>query len=108
MEIFNLPIVGAKNLLGKVVNGGKQLVKSVFNGTFGKIFSKWAKESPVAAGAGVLAAGLALGTVLVVGGAAVGTLAGGGAAVGAVGATLGKLGAVGAGAAKVGLGIGNR
>ncbi|NEN90309.1 MAG: hypothetical protein F6K48_15890 [Okeania sp. SIO3H1] len=101
LEIFELPIIGAKNFLGKIVNGGKELVKSVFNGTFGKIFGKWAKESPVAAGAGVLAAGLALGTVIVVGGAAVGVLAGGGAAVGAVGTALGGLGSFGAGAAKV-------
>ncbi|NET30314.1 hypothetical protein [Okeania sp. SIO1I7] len=102
LDIFNLPIVGAKNFLGKIVNGGKELAKSVFNGTFGKIFGKWAKESPITAGAGVLAAGLALGTIVVVGGTAVGVLAGGGAAVGAVGTVLGKLGVVGAGVAKVG------
>ncbi|NES64140.1 MAG: hypothetical protein F6K24_02175 [Okeania sp. SIO2D1] len=101
-DILKLPIVGAKNFVSKIVNGGKEFVRSVFNGTFGRIFGKWAKENPVAAGAGVLAAGLALGTIVVVGGAAVGVLAGGGAAVGTVGAALSGLGAVGAGVAKVG------
>ncbi len=102
LDIFKLPIVGVKSFIGKVVNGGKQLVRSVFNGTLGRLFGKWAKENPVAAGAGVLAGGLALGTIVVVGGATVGVLAGGAGALGAIGTALGGLGAVGAGVAKVG------
>lgn len=102
LDIFKLPAIGAKNFLGKVINGGKSLVKSVFNGTFGKLFGKWAKENPVAAGAGVIAGGLALGTIVVVGGTAVGVLAGGAGALGTIGTALGGLGAVGAGVAKVG------
>ncbi|MGK7954898.1 MAG: hypothetical protein AB4063_06490, partial [Crocosphaera sp.] len=102
LDLLKLPIVGAKNFLGKVVNGGKEVARSIFNGTFGKIFGKWAKENPVAATAGVLAGGLALGTIVVVGGSAVGVLAGGAGALGVIGKTLAGLGAVGTGVAKVG------
>lgn len=92
------PIASAANFAGRVVEGGKELVKSIFNGTFGKIFKQWAKDDPIAAGAGTIAAGLAGGGLLLVGGAVVGWVVGGiGAAVGSlgVGGTLVAGGAVG-------------
>ncbi len=99
LDYFKLPVMGVKNFVSRVVNGGKELFRSIFNGSFGKIFGRWAKENPLAAGAGVVAAGFGLATIVVVGGTAVGLLAGGVGALGAVGAAIG---AIGAGAAKIG------
>lgn len=88
------PIASAKNLLGKIAAGAKELINSIRNGSFLSIFNQWAKDDPLAAGAGVIAAGLAAGTLLIVGGAAVGWVYG---SVGAVTAGLGTVAVVGGG-----------
>lgn len=85
-ELVKKPVVSAGNFLNRVAEGGKALVESIRKGTFGKIFNQWAKDDPLAAAAGTVAAGLAAGTLLIVGGAAVGWLTGGvGAAVSSLG-----------------------
>lgn len=85
-ELVKKPVVSAGNFLNKVVEGGKALVESIQKGTFGKIFNQWAKDDPLAAAAGTVATGLAAGTILLVGGAAVGWVTGGiGAAVSSLG-----------------------
>lgn len=70
-------LISAKKYAGKIAAGAAALVESFREGTFGRIFSQWARESPFAAGAGVVAAGLAGGVILIVGGAVVGTVLGG-------------------------------
>ena len=80
------PIASAANFASRIVEGGKALIESLTNGTFGKIFNQWAKDDPIAAGAGTIAAGLAGGGLLLAGGAVVGWVVGGvGAAVSALG-----------------------
>ncbi|MGD1716900.1 hypothetical protein, partial [Dapis sp. BLCC M172] len=80
------PIASAGNFASRVVQGGKAVVESIANGTFGKIFNQWAKDDPVAATAGTIAAGLAGGGLLLTGGAVVGWVTGGiSAAVGTLG-----------------------
>jgi len=88
------PIASAKNLLGKIAAGAKELINSIKNGSFLSIFQQWAKDDPLAAGAGVIAAGLAAGTLLIVGGAVVGWVFG---SVGAVASSLGTVALVGGG-----------
>jgi len=99
LDILKLPIVRAKNFINRVVNGGKELIKNFLSGKLPKLFGKWAKENPIAAGAGVVGLGLGLGTILIVGGSTVGILAGGVGALGAIGSAIG---AIGAGALKLG------
>ena len=48
------PIASAGNFLNKVVQGGKVVIESITNGTFGKIFQQWVKDDPVAAAAGTI------------------------------------------------------
>ncbi len=69
-----------------IVKGGKALIESLTKGTFGSIFSQWAKDDPIAAGAGTIAAGLAGGGLLLLGGSVVGWAVGG---IGAVASSLG-------------------
>lgn len=83
----------AWNYLKKIGAGGKAVIDSIRSGNFRQIFDQWAKEDPLAAGAGVIAAGLAGGAILLVGGAAVAWVTGG---VGAMAGSLGLLGSVGA------------
>lgn len=86
-EWLKKPIASVQNLIGKIAAGGKALWQSLKDGSFGSIFKQWAKDDPVAAAAGTVAAGLAAGTILVIGGATVGWL------WGAVGAAITGLGA---------------
>lgn len=94
-------LIDAQKLVSKMVGGVQALIESFRRGTFGQIFSQWARESPLAAGAGVVAAGLVGGAILIVGGAIVGTVSG--AIIGVVkslaATSLGKvfLGAIGGG-----------
>lgn len=94
-------LVDAKKLVSKMTGGFQALIESFRRGTFRQIFSRWARESPLAAGAGVLAAGLVGGAVLIVGGSILGTVSGSILAVakGLAGTTVGKifLGAIGGG-----------
>ncbi|NEP43755.1 MAG: hypothetical protein F6K35_32835 [Okeania sp. SIO2H7] len=85
--------INAQKLGAKMIAGAQALIESLRNGTFGQIFSQWARESPLAAGAGVLAAGLAGGVILIVGGAVIGTAAGAIATVvkGIAGTNLGQI-----------------
>lgn len=83
------PINSGLNLLNKMAQGAKELAASVRNGSFGSIFKQWAKDDPVAAAAGTIAAGLAASVVLIVGGSVAG------AVVGSVGAAVGKMGLLG-------------
>ncbi|MGD1714788.1 hypothetical protein, partial [Dapis sp. BLCC M172] len=86
VDWFKAPVASAANFASKIVEGGKAVVESIASGTFGKIFNQWAKDDPIAAGAGTIAAGLAGGGLILLGGAAVGWVAGGvGAAVGTLG-----------------------
>lgn len=86
VEWVKKPIASAANFANRVIEGGKAVVESVLNGTFGKIFNQWAKDDPIAAGAGTIAAGLAGGGLLLIGGAVVGWISGGiSAAVGSLG-----------------------
>ncbi len=89
----------AWNYVKRIGQGGQALVESVRKGNFLNIFKAWAKEDPGAAVAGVAAAGLAVGTLLVVGGAAVAWVTGG------LGAMAGKIGLFGAGATTASLGV---
>jgi hypothetical protein len=86
---INAPINSGINLLNKMAAGAKELAASIKNGSFGSIFRQWAKDDPIAAGAGTIAAGLAASVILIVGGAAVG------AVVGSVGGAVGSLGLLG-------------
>jgi hypothetical protein len=86
---INAPINSGINLLDKMAKGAKELAASIRNGTFGSIFKQWAKDDPIAAGAGTIAAGLAASVVLIVGGSAIG------AVMGSVGGAVGKLGVLG-------------
>jgi hypothetical protein len=88
----------AWNYIKKIGQGARAVVDSIRQGNFGKIFKQWAKEDPLAATAGVVAAGLAGGVILITGGAAVAWVTGG------LGAMAGSLGLFGAGAATVSLG----
>ena len=97
------PIASAANLGKKILAGGKALVESLLNGTFGSIFNQWAKDDPIAAGAGTIAAGLAGGGLLLLGGAAVGWAVGG---VGAITSSLGVGGTLVAGSTLGGLATG--
>lgn len=97
------PIASAANLGNKMIEGGKALIESIGNGTFGKIFNQWAKDDPIAAGAGTIATGLAGGGLLLVGGAVVGWVAGG---VGTVASSLGVGGTLVAGSTLGGLATG--
>ncbi|MEM1167854.1 MAG: hypothetical protein AAGJ08_01860 [Cyanobacteria bacterium P01_H01_bin.35] len=98
VEWLKAPIASAANFASRIVEGGKAVVESIFNGTFGKIFKQWAKDDPIAAGAGTIAAGLAGGGLILLGGAAVGWVAGG------VGAIVGSLGVGGTFAATATIG----
>ncbi len=84
------PLSSAGSLLRQMKEGAIEVVKSIRNGSFGKIFGQWAKEDPVGAAAGVAAAGLAAGAMIIVGGAAIGWV------VGSAGAVLAKVGVMGA------------
>ncbi len=97
------PIASAANLGKRILAGGKALVESILNGTFGSIFSQWAKDDPLAAGAGTIAAGLAGGGLLVLGGTAVGWAVGG---VSAITSSLGVGGTLVAGSTLGGLATG--
>lgn len=88
----------AWNYIKKIGQGAKAVVESVKQGNFGAIFNQWAAEDPLAAYSGVVAAGLAVGAILVVGGAAVAWVTGG------VGAMAGSLGLFGAGVGVASLG----
>ncbi len=88
----------AWNYLKKIGEGGKAVIDSIKQGNFRQIFDQWAKEDPLAAGAGVIAAGLAGGAILLVGGAAMAWVTGG------VGAMAGSLGLFGAGVGVASLG----
>ena len=88
----------AWNYTKKIGQGAKAVVDSIKQGNFKQIFDQWAKEDPLAAGAGVIAAGLAGGAILLVGGAAVAWVTGG------LGAMAGSLGIFGAGVAATNLG----
>lgn len=76
LQLGKALVADAVKLGSRMIEGARALVESFKNGTFGNIFSRWAKESPLAAGAGVAAAGLAGGAILIVGGAVVGTVTG--------------------------------
>ncbi len=80
------PLASAGQLLKNMKDGAIELVRSIRNGTFGKIFNQWAKDDPVGAAAGVAAAGLAAGTMLILGGQAIGWV------IGSAGSVLKKVG----------------
>jgi hypothetical protein len=90
VDWLEAPLASAAQLLRNMKDGAIEVVRSIRNGTFGKIFGQWAKDDPVGAAAGVAAAGLAAGAMIIVGGAAVGWI------VGSAGAVLGKIGVMGA------------
>ena len=92
------PLASAGNLIRQMKEGAIELVRSIRNGSFGKIFGQWAKDDPIGAAAGTVAAGLAAGAMLIVGGSAVGWV------VGSAGAVLGKVGVMGALSSVGGLG----
>ncbi|MEL7039828.1 MAG: hypothetical protein AAFO04_30150 [Cyanobacteria bacterium J06592_8] len=92
------PLASAGQLLKNMKDGAVELWKSIRNGSFGKIFRQWAKDDPVGAAAGVAAAGLAAGTMLIVGGQAIGWV------VGSAGSVLGKVGILGKVGGAIGLG----
>ncbi|NER03701.1 MAG: hypothetical protein F6K17_14305 [Okeania sp. SIO3C4] len=102
-ELVNKPVVSAGNFASKVIDGGKALAESIQKGTFGKIFNQWAKDDPLAAAAGTVAAGLAGGTLLIAGGSTLGWLTG---SVGSVVSSLGAGGALVAGGTLGGLATG--
>ena len=70
------PLASAQHLLGKMLSGAKEVLQAIANGSFFSRFGQWAQDDPIGAGAGVLAGGLALGVLLVSGGAAVGWIIG--------------------------------
>jgi hypothetical protein len=98
-EWLKKPMASASHLVGKMLSGAKEVAASILNGSFFRNFGQWAQDDPVGAAAGVAVGGLALGVILITGGAAVGwivgsagLLAGGFAAVNAL--TGGSLGGI--------------
>ncbi len=103
VEWMKKPIASAANLANKIVEGGKALIESIANATFGKIFNQWAKDDMIADGAATIATGLAAGGLLLVGATVVGWAVGG---VGAVASSLGVGGTLVAGSTLGGLATG--
>ncbi|MDJ0553513.1 MAG: hypothetical protein QNJ68_03555 [Microcoleaceae cyanobacterium MO_207.B10] len=83
VEWLRNPVASIKNLTSRILEGGKEVFRSFFNGTFGRIFGEWAKNDPITAGVAVIGAGLAIGALLIVGGTIIGWVVGIVAALGA-------------------------
>ena len=52
VDWLEAPLASAAQLLRNMKDGAIEVVRSIRNGTFGKIFGQWAKDDPVGAAAG--------------------------------------------------------